>query len=95
MEAGKNVSYDDDLGAGWKHVVAVRGKGHLKLYINGELKSTSPAFDNSDYDISSRASLLIGFGPRNYLTGSMDDVRFYGGALAANQVSDLYRKAGH
>ncbi|MFB3924351.1 MAG: hypothetical protein ACE145_21735, partial [Terriglobia bacterium] len=31
MEAGKNVSYDDDLGSGWKHVVAVREKGRLKL----------------------------------------------------------------
>ena len=95
MEAGKNVSYDDDLGAGWKHVVAVREKGHLKLYVNGELKSTSAAFDNSDYDISSRAPLLIGFGARNYLTGSLDDVQIYGGALNSNQVSDLYRRAGH
>ena len=26
MEAGKNVSYDDDLGPGWKHITAVRGR---------------------------------------------------------------------
>jgi hypothetical protein len=95
MEAGKNVSYDDDLGTGWKHIVAVREKGHLKLYINGELKSSSGAFDNSDYDISSRVPLLIGFGARNYLNGSVDDLRFYGGALTANHVSNLYRKGGN
>ena len=95
MEAGKNVSYDDDLGTGWKHVVAVREKGHLKLYINGELKSTSAAFVNSDYDVSSRAPLLMGLGAQNYLTGVLDDVRFYGGALKPDQVSDLHRTAGH
>ncbi|MFB3924370.1 MAG: LamG-like jellyroll fold domain-containing protein, partial [Terriglobia bacterium] len=77
-----------------KHVVAVREKGRLKLYINGELKATSAAFDNDDYDISSRAPLLIGFGAQNYLSGILDDVQIYGGALTANQVSDLFRKAG-
>ncbi|MFB3924398.1 MAG: LamG-like jellyroll fold domain-containing protein, partial [Terriglobia bacterium] len=76
-----------------KHVVAVREKGRLKLYINGELKATSAVFDNEDYDISSRAPLLMGFGAQNYLSGSLDDVRVYGGALTAGQVSDLYRRA--
>jgi hypothetical protein len=32
MEAGKNVSYDDDIGEGWKHVVAVRDRGSLRLF---------------------------------------------------------------
>jgi hypothetical protein len=95
MEAGKNVSYDDDLGSGWKHIVAIREKGHLKLYVDGALKSVSASFDNADFDISSRAPLLIGFGARNYLTGSLDDVQIYEGALTSNQVSDLYRRAGH
>ena len=31
MEAGKCVSYDRDLGPGWKHLAAVREKGCLKL----------------------------------------------------------------
>ena len=70
-------------------MVAVREKGRLKLYINGELKVTSAAFDTSDYDISSRAPLWIGLGAQNYFTGVLDDVQIYDGALAANQVSDL------
>ena len=48
----------DDLGTGWKSVVAVREKG--LCYINGQLKATSPAFDNSDYDV---LSWWIGWAP--------------------------------
>jgi hypothetical protein len=94
MEAGKNVSFDDDLGTGWKHLVAVREHGRLKLYVNGELRASSGAFDNGDYDISSRAPLYIGRGAQNYFSGLLDDVRLYGKALSAAQISDLYRKAG-
>lgn len=94
MEAGKNVSYDDDIGAGWKHLVAVRQGGRLKLYVNGAPQVTSSAFDNSDYDITNTLPLLIGSGALNYFTGTLDDIRIYGGALTANQVQDLHRKAG-
>jgi len=94
MEAGKNVSYDDDLGAGWKHVVAVREKDLLRLYINGKEAAVSGRFDNDDFPMSNRAPLLIGLGAQTNFSGSMADVRFYGGALSAGQVSDLYGKAG-
>jgi hypothetical protein len=35
MEAGKNVTFDDDLGSGWKHLAIVKARGRLKLYIDG------------------------------------------------------------
>ncbi len=94
MEAGQNVSYDDDLGPGWKHVVAVRGHGCLKLYINGKLIATSDSFDDSDYELTNSVPLLIGLGAQNHFSGALDDVRIYGGELSADQVSDLYRGAG-
>lgn len=93
MEAGKNVSLDDDLGNGWVHVIAVRERGHLKLYVNGDLRVTSPAFDNSDYDVSNSESLVIGLGAQNYFSGILDDLRIYRGALSPDQVSALYRRA--
>ena len=37
MEAGKVASYDDDLGPGWKHLVAMRDGGQLKLFVDGKL----------------------------------------------------------
>jgi hypothetical protein len=79
----------DDLGTGWKNVVAVREKGHLKLYINGELKATSPAFDNSDYDVLSR---WIGLGalnerPRSSATGFGDRKKKVSAAGQCNHQS--------
>ena len=35
MEAGKNVTFDDYLGSGWKHLAIVKARGRLKLYIDG------------------------------------------------------------
>ena len=92
MEAGKSVCFDDDLGTGWKHVAAIREHGRLKLYVNGQLKATSGAFDNSDYDVATRFPLFIGRGAQNYFSGLLDDIRIYGGALTSAQVSELYRQ---
>lgn len=93
MKAGENVSLDDDLGDGWTHVIAVKERGHLKLYVNGDLRVTSPPFDNSDYDVSNSESLVIGLGAQNYFSGILDDLRIYGGSLSPDQVLALYRGA--
>jgi len=94
MEAGKNVSCDDDLGAGWKHLVVTRDGRHLKLFVNGELKSESSVFDSADYDITNTLPLLIGAGPLNYFSGILSDIRLYGGGLSSAQTLDLFRKSG-
>lgn len=91
MEAGKTVSFDDDLGSGWKHVVAVKDRGRLKLYIDGQQRATSAPFDNSDYDITTREPLRIGIGAQNHFSGSMADIRIYAGALTDAQVSQIFK----
>ena len=35
LEAGKNVTHDHELAAGWKHLAAVRDGRKLKLYVDG------------------------------------------------------------
>jgi hypothetical protein len=94
MEAGRNVSFDDDLGDGWRHVAAVRDKGVIRLYVDGRLAATSPAFDDGDYDISNRAPLVFGFGANAHLSGALDDIRLYRGPLGADQVLELYKGRG-
>ena len=52
MEAGRTVSYDRDLGPGWKHLTAVRRGDRLELYVDGQLGATSAAFTPADYDLT-------------------------------------------
>lgn len=89
MEAGKNVTYDDDLGSGWKHLTAIRQGGYLKLYIDGKLVKESSSFDPAEYDISNNQPLRIGFGQSDYFSGKMRDVRIYNRALSDQEIGRL------
>lgn len=93
FEAGKCVSYDDDLGPAWRHVAAVREKDCLKLYVDGKIVSTSTAFDAAAFDLSNDKPLLIGFGQENYFNGMLRDVRLYREALDAPQLLDMAKDA--
>lgn len=92
MEAGKMASYDDDLGTGWKHLVAVREQNVLRIYLNGKECAVSSRFNSEDYPQSNRSPLLIGLGATSNFSGSLAEVRIYGGALSADQASNLYGK---
>jgi hypothetical protein len=89
MEAGKAASFDKDLGAGWKHVAAVRKGGRLALYIDGNLVAESDEFEPGDYDLSIDRPLRIGFGQSEYFDGRMADVRLYKGALNEGAIDEL------
>jgi len=89
MEAGKCVSYDDDLGPGWKHITAVKQQGQLRLYVSGKLVATSSCFDPADDDISNDQPLKIGFGEMDYFSGKIKEVRLYRTALSDSEVKIL------
>ncbi len=89
IEAGKCVSYDEDLGPGWKHIAAIRERDVLKLYINGKLVAKSSAFTPGDYDFSVDQHPRIGFGQIDFFSGRMADVRAYSVALSADEVEKI------
>jgi hypothetical protein len=89
MEAGRNVSYDHDLGPGWQHLTAVRRSDRLELYVNGQLAGTSAAFTPADYDLTTDSPLRIGFGEVDYFSGKIREVRLYGRALLPNEIAGL------
>jgi hypothetical protein len=91
FEAGKCVSYDDDLGSGWKHVAAVRARDCLKLYIDGVLVKTSPAFEGAGFDITNESPLLIGAGAQSSFRGAIRDARLYAGPLSDGEVRAIQR----
>lgn len=94
MEAGKCASYDNDLGPGWKHLVAVRERGLLKLYVDGKLAAKSTSFNSTDYDLSTDRPLRIGFGQSDYFAGRIAEVRVYNRALADDEVQAQSHDAG-
>ncbi len=89
LEAGKCASYENDLGPGWKHLVAIRQAGLLKIYVDGNLVAKSTAFDPAEYDLSNDRPWRIGFGQTDYFCGKIADVRIYNRALSDNEIEEL------
>ena len=94
LEAGKCVSYENDPGPGWKHLVAIRHAGLLKIYVDGNLVAKSTAFDPAEYDLSNDRSLRIGFGQTDYFCGKIADMRIYHRALSEEEIAKLCTKPG-
>lgn len=88
---GRAVSYDRDIGGGWRHVAAVREKDRLRLYLDGRLVAQSDCFTGSCYDLQTPVPLYIGFGSVDYFSGDMDEVRLYDRALDPKEVAALAR----
>jgi hypothetical protein len=91
MQAGRCVSFDHDLGPGWKHLAAVRAQAQLKLYVDGQLAATSAHFEPAEYDLSTDQPLRIGFGQTDYFSGKIREVRIYNRALANSEIAGLSR----
>ena len=94
LEAGKSVTYDQALTPGWHHLVAVRAKARLRLYIDGKRVAESTEFDPADYDLNTNRPLKIGFGQHDYFNGRMKDLRIYRRALSPKDVERVRASAG-
>jgi len=86
--AGAAVSLDRDMGAGWKHVAAVRQGRSLKIYIDGKLAATTES-QGEPLDVSNNEPLWIGFGSQSYFAGKIREVRLYNRALDDREVQRL------
>lgn len=86
LEAGKSVTHDRALSSGWHHLVAVKDRTRLRLYIDGKQVAESTEFDPSEYNLSNDRPLKIGFGQHDYFNGRMKDLRIYSRALSPDDV---------
>ena len=89
FEAGKVVSFDEELASGWRHIAAVKEGGRLKLFIDGKRVAESDEFDAKDFDLTNEAPLQIGFGQYDFFNGRIKDVRLYRRALMEAEVTAL------
>ncbi len=89
LEAGKCVSYDEELAPGWRHLTAVRHANRLRLYVDGQLAAESSAFNPAEFDLTTRRPLRLGFGQTDYFNGKMSDMRAYNRALTNEEIRSL------
>ena len=94
LEAGKSVTYDRALSAGWYHLVAIKSDNRLKLYIDGKHVADSTNFDNAKFNLTTQVPLRIGFGQHDYFNGKMKDLRIYDRALSPREIERV-RAASH
>ena len=92
FEAGKCVSYDNDIGPGWKHLAVVRASDRLTLYVDGKRVAESSKFNSAEYDITNDRPLQIGFGELDYFSGRIQDVGIYTRALTVADIEALAKK---
>jgi hypothetical protein len=86
--SGSSVMLHKDIGPGWKHLVAMKDRGTLKIYVNGQLKASAPVGSQS-YELTNKEPLLIGFGPVDYFSGKLREVRLYSGAIQPDEIRKL------
>ena len=89
VEAGKSVTFDQELPSGWVHLAAVREADRLRLSVNGRQVARSAVFRAADYDLTNDAPLRIGLGQHDYFNGRLPDVRLYRRALSPEEIAEL------
>ena len=92
LKAGECVSYDEDLGSGWRQITAQRRGGELRLYVQGKLVAKSAPFRSADYDLSTDQPLRIGSGEQDFFTGRIREVRLHRRALTEPEIQSLQRE---
>ena len=76
MSAGRLVTHDHELSAGWHDVVAQRASGKLRLFVDGMLAAES---DAGALNLKTAGlELKVGDGPRGRFTGRIRDAWFDG-----------------
>lgn len=91
LSVGRCATIDFDARAGWRHLVAVKSRDRLIMYLDGRKAGESESFEPGTFDLDSAAPWTIGFGPQDYLHGALRDLRIYRGILDENAILGLFR----
>jgi hypothetical protein len=88
-EAGKCLTYDHELPAGWRHIAAVKRSDRLELFIDGRRVARSSAFDRNDFNLSTGRPLRIGSGQHDFFCGRMKDIKIWRRALQNDEIEAI------
>jgi hypothetical protein len=92
FEAGRSVTWDYDLPISWRHIVAVKSGGQLRLYVDGRFAAASTSLDPAQFDLTSDQPLGIGVGATEPFKGRLADIRVYRRALTPGEIATLARR---
>lgn len=82
-----NIGWTDNE---WRHIVGMYNGSELKIYVDGELKSTTTGL-SGNLITATQHSFLGTAGTNNFLKGSLRNIRVYNRALTDGEVSKLHR----
>lgn len=90
---------DDDV---WRHAAIVRdgGAGLFRLYVNGVQVATT-AIGSASGSLNNSLDMLIGAthdgagSPAEFITGAVDDARFYDRLVSADEILTVFTTRGH
>jgi hypothetical protein len=88
-EAGRQVTWDHAFPTGQHHVVAVKSKQHLRLYVDGQLVAQSPAFLADTLKLAGPRLLRLGDGVQGPFPGELRQIRLYQRALHPEEIRAL------
>ncbi|MBX3419992.1 MAG: LamG domain-containing protein [Pirellulaceae bacterium] len=86
---GAQVASGQSLSTDWHHVVAIRSRQELELWIDGQLAVRRTIDGLPEYDLSNSAPLTIASGMNAPLAGQIVDLRLYNRPLPAPQIAEL------
>ena len=92
METGVCTTWDREFPSGWHHVAAQRTGNVLRLFVDGEVVSSSSSKLTESLDLSHDQPWQIGAGSGDFFHGSMADVQLHRRALSAEQIKQLATK---
>jgi hypothetical protein len=89
FKTGACASFDENLGAGWKHVAAVRRDNTLELYVDGQLVASASI--DKPINVTTSSPIQIGAGPQGHFHGKLREVRLYDRAISDSEITGLYK----
>lgn len=89
MEAGRCVTFDQELPAGRRHVAAVKRADRLELFVDGKLVATSTPFPGNQYQLTNSVPLRIGAGAGDTFKGQLMDVQIFRHALLPADIEQI------
>ena len=85
-QSGLACTIDRPVGPGWHHLVAVRDRASLKLFLDGQLAGETKSELAGQINLKPNATLKIGHGVYDHYRGRLRDVSINRGAADADAI---------